>query len=162
MECLFFIRFQRPPVISEDDFLTVELMKSVGEGLSSAIETSLDDSTTRLQLSFSSVVSELRKRNVDPLRDPDYTLIVRAQDLEGASDMALSGVSRVQVIVLENLWVNPGPVLVPENLEAVYPLVIAKVTFHARASSSRSRANPHAPTFLPTRLNPTIRKPSTR
>lgn len=134
----------------------VELMKSVRESL-----TSLNGSTTRLQPPFSSVVSELRKRNVDPLSDPDYTLIVRVQDLGGTSDTALSGSTRVQVVVLENLWVNPGPVIVKENLKVAYPLVIAKVSFNARASSSRSRPRHHTPTFLLTRFKPTIRKPST-
>uniref|UniRef100_H3DLZ2 Cadherin 17, LI cadherin (liver-intestine) n=1 Tax=Tetraodon nigroviridis TaxID=99883 RepID=H3DLZ2_TETNG len=71
--------------------------------------------------------AELRKRNVDPLSDPDYTLIVRAQDLGGRSNTALSGNTRVQIVVLENLWVNPGPLVVMEHLAVVYPLVIAKV-----------------------------------
>lgn len=114
------------------------LMKSVSEGLASTVKTSLNDSTTRPQPSFSSVMSELRKRNVDPLSDPDYTLIVRVQDLGGMSDTALSGNTRVQIIVLENLWVNPGPVVVREHLKVVYPRVIAKVSVTARASSSRS------------------------
>lgn len=113
-------------------------MKSVSEGLASTVKTSLNDSTTRPQPSFSSVMSELRKRNVDPLSDPDYTLIMRVQDLGGMSDTALSGNTRVQIIVLENLWVNPGPVVVREHLKVVYPRVIAKVSVTARASSSRS------------------------
>lgn len=104
------------------------------------------------------MASELRKRNVDPLRDPDYTLIVRAQDLGGMSDTALSGNTRVQIVVLENLWVNPGPVIVREHLQAAYPLVIAKVSFNARA---RARPQRHATIFLFTRFNPTIQKPST-
>lgn len=85
-------------------------------------------STTRLQPPSSSVVSELRKRNVDPLSDPDYTLIVRAQDLGGMSETSLSGSTRVQIIVLENLWANPGPVVVREHLQGEYPMVIAKVS----------------------------------
>lgn len=142
---------------SDGDFFAVELMKSVREGLVLPV----NDSSTRLQLPFSCVVSELRKRNVDPLGDPDYTLIVRVQDLGGMSDTALSGSTRVQIVVLENLWVNPGPLIVREHLQVEYPLVIAKVSFNARASPSRSRPDPHAPTFLLTRFNPTTRKPST-
>lgn len=99
---------------------------------------------------------------MDPLGDPDYTLIVRAQDLGGMSDTALSGNTRVQIVVLENLWVNPGPVIVQEHLKGAYPLAIAKVSLNARASSAGSRPHPQAPTFLLTRLNPMIRKPSTR
>ncbi|XP_011603960.2 cadherin-17 [Takifugu rubripes] len=71
--------------------------------------------------------AELRRRNVDPLSDPDYTLMVRVQDLGGMSDTALSGNARVQIVVQENLWVNPGPVFVREHMTATYPLVITKV-----------------------------------
>lgn len=64
---------------------------------------------------------------MDPIEDPDYTLIVRAEDLGGASATALSGNTRVHIVVQQNLWVNPGPITKKENLEGVYPLVIAKV-----------------------------------
>lgn len=64
---------------------------------------------------------------MDPLEDPDYTLIVRVQDLGGASETALSGNSRVQIVVQQNQWVNPGPITVREHLQEVYPLVITKV-----------------------------------
>uniref|UniRef100_H3C6G7 Cadherin domain-containing protein n=1 Tax=Tetraodon nigroviridis TaxID=99883 RepID=H3C6G7_TETNG len=83
--------------------------------------------------------AELRKRNVDPLSDPDYTLIVRAQDLGGKSNTALSGNTRVQIVVLENLWVNPGPLVVMEHLAVVYPLVIAKGSI--QQSGSRLHLN---------------------
>lgn len=78
-------------------------------------------------LYFDFMVSEMSWRNVDPLEDPDYTLIVRVQDLGGMSENALSGTTRVQIAVLSNLWVSPGPITVRENLEETYPLVIAKV-----------------------------------
>lgn len=65
---------------------------------------------------------------MNPLEDPDYTLIVRVQDLEGASEHALSGTTRVHIVVQQNLWTNPGPVTIKENLKGHYPQVIAKVT----------------------------------
>ncbi|XP_005472796.1 cadherin-17 isoform X1 [Oreochromis niloticus] len=71
--------------------------------------------------------AEMRRQNLDPLEDPDYTLFVRVQDLEGASQNALSGNSRVQIAVQQNLWKNPGPIRIKENLEETYPLTIAKV-----------------------------------
>ncbi|XP_040021999.2 cadherin-17 [Gasterosteus aculeatus] len=71
--------------------------------------------------------AEIRRRNVDPLEDPDYTLTVRVQDLGGASQTALSGNTRVQIVVQQNLWVNPGPITVREHLKETYPVVIAKV-----------------------------------
>lgn len=71
--------------------------------------------------------SEMRRRNVNPLDDPDYTLIVRVQDLGGESENALSGNTRVQIVVEQNLWVNPGPLTITEHLDTTYPLLIAKV-----------------------------------
>jgi len=75
----------------------------------------------------SSVVSEIRKRNVDPLGDPDYILMVRVEDLAGASENALSSITRVHIVVEQNLWVNPGLITVKEQGEGPYPMVIAKV-----------------------------------
>ncbi|XP_037310909.2 cadherin-17 [Pungitius pungitius] len=71
--------------------------------------------------------AEIRRRNVNPLEDPDYTLTVRVQDLGGASQTALSGNTRVHIVVQQNLWVNPGPITVREHLKETYPVVIAKV-----------------------------------
>ncbi|KAM9353461.1 LOW QUALITY PROTEIN: cadherin-17 [Symphorus nematophorus] len=71
--------------------------------------------------------AELRRRNVDPMGDPDYTLIVRVQDLGGELQTALSGNARVHIVVLQNLWVNPGPITVTEHLKETYPMLIAKV-----------------------------------
>ncbi|XP_049902789.1 cadherin-17 [Epinephelus moara] len=71
--------------------------------------------------------AELRRRNVDPLEDPDYTLSVRVQDLGGALDTALSGNARVRIVVQQNLWVNPGPITIREHLKETYPMDIATV-----------------------------------
>ncbi|XP_023256576.1 cadherin-17 [Seriola lalandi dorsalis] len=70
---------------------------------------------------------EMRRRNVDPLGDPDYTLYVRVQDQGGESETALSGNARVHIVVQQNLWINPGPIRVQENLAETYPLKIAQV-----------------------------------
>ncbi|XP_071376349.1 cadherin-17 [Centroberyx affinis] len=71
--------------------------------------------------------AEMRRRNLDPLEDPDFTLIVRVQDLGGASENALSGNTRVNIVVQQNLWFNPGPITVKEHFATTYPMVIAKV-----------------------------------
>lgn len=73
---------------------------------------------------------------MDPLEDPDYTLIVRAQDLGGASETALSGNTRVHIVMQENLWVNPGPLNVKEHLQDTYPMLIAKVWWTAHSNSA--------------------------
>ncbi|XP_061675972.1 cadherin-17 isoform X2 [Syngnathoides biaculeatus] len=71
--------------------------------------------------------AETRRRNLDPLEDPDYTLIVKVQDMGGASETALSGNARVHIAVQPNLWVSPGTITIQEHLEENYPQVIAKV-----------------------------------
>lgn len=64
---------------------------------------------------------------MDPLKDPDYTLVVRVQDMGGSSQNALMGSATVHIVVEQNLWVNPGPITVRENLKETYPLVIGQV-----------------------------------
>ncbi|CAN9514243.1 unnamed protein product [Ophioblennius macclurei] len=71
--------------------------------------------------------AEMRRKNIDPLEDPDFTLLVRVQDLGGASPTALSGTARVHIVVQQNMWRNPGPLTIKENLKESYPLVIATV-----------------------------------
>uniref|UniRef100_A0A8C6V1C4 Cadherin 17, LI cadherin (liver-intestine) n=1 Tax=Neogobius melanostomus TaxID=47308 RepID=A0A8C6V1C4_9GOBI len=71
--------------------------------------------------------AELRRRSIDRMEDPDYTLIVRVQDLGGESSNSLSGSTYVNVIVKQNLWVSPGPIIIKEHLKEVYPHVITQV-----------------------------------
>lgn len=79
----------------------------------------------------------MRRRNMNPLEDPDYTLGVRVQDLGGMSETALTGHTRVQIVVQQNLWVNPGPITVEENLKETYPKVIAKVRRNKHCKSAQ-------------------------
>lgn len=78
-------------------------------------------------LSSPFVVAETRRRNLDPLTDPDYFLIVRVHDMGGMSENALMGSATVYIVVEQNLWVNPGPITVRENLQETYPIVITRV-----------------------------------
>ncbi|KAM9805986.1 cadherin-17 isoform 1-T1 [Syngnathus typhle] len=71
--------------------------------------------------------AEMRRRNLDPLEDPDYTLIVKVHDMAGESEMALSGNTRVHIAVQPNLWVNPGRITIREHLEGSYPQAITTV-----------------------------------
>ncbi|XP_028986162.1 cadherin-17 [Betta splendens] len=71
--------------------------------------------------------AEKRRWDANPLEDPDYTLLLRVQDLGGASPTALSGNAKVHVVVQQNLWVNPGPMTIAEHWKQTYPVVIAKV-----------------------------------
>lgn len=79
---------------------------------------------------------------MDPLEDPDYTLFVRVQDLGGASETALSGNTRVHIVVQKNLWVNPGPIRIKEHLEGAYPHIITKVLWDKQANSVQNTEIP--------------------
>ncbi|XP_076009775.1 cadherin-17 [Genypterus blacodes] len=81
--------------------------------------------------------AEVRRSNVNPLEDPDFTLLVRVQDLGGASDNALSANARVDIVVQQNLWTNPGPITIREQLKTQYPYVIAKVQSNDISASYR-------------------------
>ncbi|KAG5271851.1 hypothetical protein AALO_G00184830 [Alosa alosa] len=76
---------------------------------------------------FFSCVLRRESRQVGATTDPDYTLIVIAEDMGGAPN-ALSGTTRVNVVVRQNLWVAPAPITITENLKGEYPMLIATVT----------------------------------
>ncbi|KAM6967481.1 cadherin-17 [Aplochiton taeniatus] len=76
---------------------------------------------------FYSCVQRAELRRLNPLEDPDFTLIVRVQDLGGGSEKALSTNARVNVAVQPNLWVPPATVFILEHLERTYPMTIAHV-----------------------------------
>ncbi|KAL2083939.1 hypothetical protein ACEWY4_019457 [Coilia grayii] len=76
---------------------------------------------------FFTCVLRTESRRLDATTDPDYTLVVRAADLDGAPN-ALSSTTRVNVVIRQNLWINPGPLTIRENLKEDYPMKIATVT----------------------------------
>ncbi|XP_045081951.1 cadherin-17 [Coregonus clupeaformis] len=76
---------------------------------------------------FYSCVQRAESRRLNPLEDPDFTLIVRVEDMGGESVNALNGNARVKIAVQENLWVNPGPINLREQLKGIYPMPIGKV-----------------------------------
>lgn len=76
---------------------------------------------------FCVVYSCAESQHLDTQADNDYTLIVKAEDM-GGSPNALSSTTRVNVIVRQNLWVNPGPIVIRENLKGAYPMEIATVS----------------------------------
>lgn len=76
---------------------------------------------------------------MDPLTDPDYTLIVRVHDMGGMSENALMGSATVHIVVEQNLWVSPGPITVSENLQETYPIVIGQVRISPSTYSRKCR-----------------------
>lgn len=62
------------------------------------------------------------------LQDPDYALVVRAEDLGGGAPNALSSTTRVNIAIVQNLWVSPGSITIRENLEGEYPMYLTTVS----------------------------------
>ncbi|XP_067304705.1 cadherin-17 [Pseudorasbora parva] len=74
---------------------------------------------------FYTCIERVERRQVNLFLDPDYVLIVRAEDLGDPN--ALSSTTRVNIAIIQNLWVNPGQINIRENLEVEYPLYLATV-----------------------------------
>ncbi|KAK1806655.1 hypothetical protein P4O66_005163, partial [Electrophorus voltai] len=76
---------------------------------------------------FFTCVQHAESRQLNAIQDPDYTLIVRVEDLGGGAPNALSSTTRVNIVITQNFWVSPGPISIKENLKAEYPMLIATV-----------------------------------
>ncbi|XP_016387488.1 cadherin-17-like [Sinocyclocheilus rhinocerous] len=76
---------------------------------------------------FYTCIERAERREVNLLQDPDYALIVRAEDLGGGAPNALSSTTRVNIAIIQNLWVSPGPITIRENLEEEYPMYLTTV-----------------------------------
>ncbi|KAG1947494.1 cadherin-17 [Pimephales promelas] len=74
---------------------------------------------------FYTCVERVERRQVDLLVDPDYALIVRAEDLGDPN--ALSSTTRVNIVIIQNLWVSPAPIAIRENLDEEYPMYLTTV-----------------------------------
>lgn len=74
--------------------------------------------------------AESRQLNV--IQDPDYTLIVRVEDLGGGAPTALSSITRVNIAVTQNLWISPGLLPIMENLKTDYPMLLTTVSLGLR------------------------------
>uniref|UniRef100_A0A8C2I7V8 Cadherin 17, LI cadherin (liver-intestine) n=1 Tax=Cyprinus carpio TaxID=7962 RepID=A0A8C2I7V8_CYPCA len=69
----------------------------------------------------------IERAEVNLLQDPDYALVVRAEDLGGGAPNALSSTTRVNIAIVQNLWVSPGSITIRENLEGEYPMYLTTV-----------------------------------
>ncbi|KAK2902996.1 hypothetical protein Q8A67_007709 [Cirrhinus molitorella] len=76
---------------------------------------------------FYTCVERAERREVNLLQDPDYALIVRVEDMGGEAPNSLKSTTRVNIAILQNLWVSPGPITLRENLEGIYPMYLATV-----------------------------------
>lgn len=70
----------------------------------------------------------LESKRINPSDTPDYTLIIKVEDLEGKSENGLSDHASVSIVVQQNLWFAPKSIRIDENHEGPYPMKIAEVT----------------------------------
>ncbi|XP_051577863.1 cadherin-17-like [Myxocyprinus asiaticus] len=76
---------------------------------------------------FYTCVERAERRQLNLLQDPDYAVIVRVEDMGGGAPNALSTTARVNIAIIQNLWINPGPIIIRENIEGEYPIRVASV-----------------------------------
>ncbi|XP_060756900.1 cadherin-17 [Neoarius graeffei] len=76
---------------------------------------------------FFTCVQRVESRQLNVMQDPDYTLIVRVEDLGGGAPTALSSITRVNIAVTQNLWISPGLLPIMENLKTDYPMLLTTV-----------------------------------
>ncbi|XP_015213238.2 cadherin-17 [Lepisosteus oculatus] len=79
---------------------------------------------------FFTCVQQRGAARLDPQIAADYTLIITVRDLEGLSESALSGSTRVNIVVKENLWVAPSPITIKENSTEQHPVQITQVQWN--------------------------------
>ncbi|XP_029101859.1 cadherin-17 [Scleropages formosus] len=96
---------------------------------------------------FFTCVERSEMHRMNPLEDPDYTLIVKAEDMEGQSVNSFSGNTRVNIAVKQNLWFISRPVWIRENDEGPYPMEIAKVQSNERGALYSLSQKERYPTF---------------
>ncbi|XP_062841779.1 cadherin-17 [Trichomycterus rosablanca] len=76
---------------------------------------------------FFTCVHLAENRRLNTIEDPDYTLIVRVEDLGGGALNALSSTTRVNIAISQNLWISPGIISIKENWMVEYPKLITSV-----------------------------------
>nr|XP_023667454.1 cadherin-17 [Paramormyrops kingsleyae] len=76
---------------------------------------------------FYTCVERSESKRMNPSDSPDYTLIIKVEDLEGKSENALSDHASVSIVVQQNLWFAPKSIRIDENHEGPYPMKIAEV-----------------------------------
>uniref|UniRef100_A0A7M4EBV7 Cadherin 16 n=1 Tax=Crocodylus porosus TaxID=8502 RepID=A0A7M4EBV7_CROPO len=61
----------------------------------------------------------------------NYQLIVQVKDL-GNQSLGYRALATVEIIIVENTWIAPSPVLLQENLNVTYPKIISQVHWNSR------------------------------
>ncbi|XP_004641382.1 cadherin-17 [Octodon degus] len=69
-------------------------------------------------------------RELDPVKNPSYSLVVSVKDMGGQSENSFSDTTSVDITVKENIWKAPDPVEIMENSTDPHPVKITQVQWN--------------------------------
>ncbi|XP_072805562.1 cadherin-17 [Vicugna pacos] len=69
-------------------------------------------------------------RELDPVKNPSYKLVVSVKDMGGQNDHSFSDSTSVNILVKENIWKAPEPVEIAENSTSPLPVRITQVQWN--------------------------------
>ncbi|XP_058554559.1 cadherin-17 isoform X2 [Neofelis nebulosa] len=69
-------------------------------------------------------------RELDPIKNPSYRLVVSVKDMGGQNDHSFSDSTSVNIMVKENIWKAPEPVEIVENSTDPHPIKITQVQWN--------------------------------
>ncbi|XP_047638807.1 LOW QUALITY PROTEIN: cadherin-17 [Phacochoerus africanus] len=69
-------------------------------------------------------------RELDPLKNPFYKLVVSVEDMGGQNEHSFSDSTSVDITVKENIWKAPEPVEIEENSTNTHPIKITQVRWN--------------------------------
>lgn len=78
---------------------------------------------------FSSWTLPIGCQELDPSKNPAYNLVVLVKDMGDQKENSFSDTTSVDIIVLENIWKEPAPVVIVENSTDPHPIKITQVCF---------------------------------
>ncbi|XP_006884689.1 PREDICTED: cadherin-17 [Elephantulus edwardii] len=69
-------------------------------------------------------------REIDPVKNPSYNLVVLVADMDGQSENSFSDTTSVDIFVKENIWKAPETVKIEENSTESHPIKITQVQWN--------------------------------
>uniref|UniRef100_A0A667I041 Cadherin-17 n=1 Tax=Lynx canadensis TaxID=61383 RepID=A0A667I041_LYNCA len=87
-------------------------------------------------------------RELDPIKNPSYRLVVSVKDMGGQNDHSFSDSTSVNIMVKENIWKAPEPVEIVENSTDPHPIKITQVQWN-EPGAQYSLVEKEKPSTLP-------------
>lgn len=108
-------------------------------GLSESEKKDLDLYYLQRHLLFSLLLLLIGSRELDPIKNPFYKLVVSVEDMGGQNEHSFSDSTSVDITVQENIWKAPEPVEIEENSTNTHPIKITQVMAKECLEPSQSR-----------------------